>query len=69
MKELLSSVNLAVFFVPVFFLANNRGFFIIVDISKVYVMSDLTSQSSPEFHSFFNKEKRSAKTATKIDFN
>ena len=29
-------------------------------------MSSPTSQSSPEFHSFFNKEKTSAETATKI---
>ena len=27
-----------------------------------------TSQSSPAFHSFFNKEKTSAETATKLDF-
>ena len=27
-----------------------------------------TIQSSPEFHSFFNKEKKSAETTTKIDF-
>ena len=31
-------------------------------------MSSSTSQSSPEFHSFFNKEKTSAENATKIDF-
>ena len=42
-------------------------YFISVDISKVYVMSSPTSQSSPEFHSFFNKEKTSAETATKLD--
>ena len=27
-----------------------------------------TSQSSPEFHSFLNKEKTGAETATKLDF-
>ena len=27
-----------------------------------------TSQSSPAFYSFFNKEKTSAETATKLDF-
>ena len=27
-----------------------------------------TSQSSPEFHLFFNKEKTGAETATKLDF-
>ena len=43
-------------------------FLISVDISKVYVISSPTSQSSPEFHSFFNKEKTSAETATKLDF-
>ena len=31
-------------------------------------MSSPTIQSSPEFHSFFNKEKTSAETATKLDF-
>ena len=31
-------------------------------------MSSPTSQSSPAFHSFFNKEKTSAETATKIYF-
>ena len=30
-------------------------------------MSSPTSQSSPEFHSFFNKEKISAETATKLN--
>ena len=30
-------------------------------------MSSPTSQSSPAFHSFFNKEKTSAETATKLD--
>ena len=43
-------------------------FFISVDISKVYVMSSPRSQSSPAFHSFFNKEKKIAETATKLDF-
>ena len=43
------------------------SFFISVDISKVYVMSSPTSQSSPAFHSFFSKEKTSAETATKLD--
>ena len=43
------------------------GLFISVDISKVYVMLSPTSQSYPEFHSFFNKEKTSAETATKLD--
>ena len=41
------------------------GFFISVDISKAYVMSSPTSQSSPVFSPFFNKEKISAETATK----
>ena len=31
-------------------------------------MSSTTSQSSPEFHSFFNKENTSAETATKLSF-
>ena len=31
-------------------------------------MSSPTSQYSPAFHSFFNKEKTSAETATKLDF-
>ena len=31
-------------------------------------MSSPTSQSSPAFHSFFDKEKTSAETVTKIDF-
>ena len=43
-------------------------FFISVDISKFYVMSSTTSQSSPAFHLFFNKEKISAETATKLYF-
>ena len=43
-------------------------FFISVDISKVYVMSSTTSQSSPSFHSFLNTEKTSVETATKINF-
>ena len=30
-------------------------------------MSFTTSQSSPEFHSFFNMEKTSAETATKLN--
>ena len=38
-----------------------------VDIIKVYVLSSTTSQYSSEFHSFFNKEKKSAETETKID--
>ena len=75
MKKLLSSVNVAVFF-PLFFLANNTpklfhflefGFFISVYISKVYVMSSPTSQFSPAFHTLFNKEKKGAETATKLD--
>ena len=41
--------------------------FISVDISKFYVMSSPTSQSSPAFNSFLNKEKTSAETATKLD--
>ena len=44
------------------------GYFLSVVISKVYIMSSITSQSSPAFHSFFNKEKTSAETATKLDF-
>ena len=44
------------------------GFFISVDISTVCVISSLSSQSSPSFYSFFNKEKTSAETATKFDF-
>ena len=43
-------------------------YFLSVVISKVYIMSSTTSQSSPAFHSFFNKEKTSAETATKLDF-
>ena len=43
-------------------------FFISFDISKTYVMLYVTSQSSPDFHSFFNKAKTSAETATKLDF-
>ena len=31
-------------------------------------MSSTTSQHSPEFHTFFNKEKTSAEIATKMDF-
>ena len=31
-------------------------------------MSSPASQSSPEFHSFFNKEKTSAEIATKLAF-
>ena len=31
-------------------------------------MSSPTSQSSPAYYSFFNKEKTSAETATKLDF-
>ena len=42
--------------------------FISVDTSKVYVMSYPTSRPFPAFHSFFNKEKTSAETATKLDF-
>ena len=42
--------------------------FIPVDISKVYVMSSPISQSSPAFHSFFNKKNTSTETATKLDF-
>ena len=77
MKQLLSSVNPAVFLSLSFFLPTIHqklfhflqvGFFISVDISKVYVMSYLTSQYSPAFHSFFNKEKTSAETSTKLDF-
>ena len=41
--------------------------FISFGISKFYVMLSPTSQSYPEFHSFFNKEKTSAETATKLD--
>ena len=44
------------------------GYFLSVVISKVYNMSSPTSQSSPAFKSFFNKEKTSVETATKIDF-
>ena len=44
------------------------GFFILVDISKVYVMLYPTSQSSPAFHSIFNKKKTSAEIATKLNF-
>ena len=64
-------------FIPLFFLANNTSrtlsflqveLFISVDISKVYVMLSPTSQYYPEFHSFFNKEKTSAETATKLNF-
>ena len=43
-------------------------FFISFDISKVYVMSSPTRQSSPAFHSFFNKERTSSETATKFYF-
>ena len=77
MKHFFSSIDLAVFFVLSFSLPTiyqelfhylQVGFFISVDISKVYVMSSPTSQSSPAFHSFFNKEKTSAETATKLDF-
>ena len=77
MKQFFSSVNVAVCFPPFFFPANNTSktlsfftslFFISVDISKVYIMSSPTIQSSPEFHSFFNKENTSAETATKLDF-
>ena len=41
--------------------------FISFDISKVYIMSSPTSLSSPALHSFFNKEKTSAETTTKLD--
>ena len=41
--------------------------FISFDISKVYIMSSRTSQYSPALHSFFNKEKTNAETATKLD--
>ena len=77
MKQLLSSVNLVVFLVPLIFLANNTsklfhllqvGFLISVDISNVYVMMYPTSQYSPAYHSFLNKKKTSAETATKLDF-
>ena len=44
------------------------GFLISVDISKVYVMSSTTSQSFPSFNTFFNKEKATAETATKLAF-
>ena len=76
-ETVFSSVNVAIFLAPLFFLANNTSklfhflqidFFISVDIIRVYVMSSPTSQSSPAFHSFFNKEKTSAETATKLDF-
>ena len=43
-------------------------FLISVDISKVYVMSTPTSQYSPAVHSFFNKEKTTAETTTKLGF-
>ena len=77
MKQFFSSINLAVFFVLSFFLLTIHqelfhylqvGFFISVHISKVYVMSSPTSQSSPSFHSFFNKENAGAETATKLNF-
>ena len=51
-----------------YFIIYKFWFFISVDISKFYVMSSPTSQYSPAFHSFFNKEKTSAETVTKIDF-
>ena len=78
MKQLFSSVNPAVFLSVSFFLPTinkklfhffyKLDFFISVDISKVYVMSSPTRQSSPAFYSFFKKEKKSAETATKLDF-
>ena len=77
MKQFFSLINLAVFLFLYFSLPTIHqelfhylqvGFFISVDISKVYIMSSPTSQSSPEFHSFFNKENTSAETATKLNF-
>ena len=44
------------------------GYLLSVVISKAYIMSSTTSQSSPEFHLYFNKEKKSAESATKLDF-
>ena len=44
------------------------GYFLSVVISKVYILSSTTSQSSPAFHSFFNMKKTSAETATNLDF-
>ena len=41
--------------------------FIFFYISKVYIMLSPTSQSSPALHYFFNKEKTSAETTTKLD--
>ena len=77
MKQFFSSINLAVFFVSLFFLANNTSrtislftswiFLFSFEIIKVYVISSPTSQSSPAFHSFLNKEKTSAETATMLD--
>ena len=78
MKQFFSSINLAIFFVIPFFMPTIHqglfqylqvGFFISVNISKVYVMLSPTSQYSPVFNSFFNKEKTSAETATKLNFN
>ena len=40
--------------------------FISFDISKFYIMFSPTSQYSTALHSFFNKEKTSAETATKL---
>ena len=44
------------------------GFFISVDIIEVSVLLSTTSQSSSTFHSFFNKEKTSEETETRLDF-
>ena len=65
-------------FAPLFFLANNTSktlsfflqveFLISVDISKVYVMLFNTSQYSSAYLSFFNKEKTSVETETKLNF-
>ena len=72
------SVNVAVFFaivysfLPMLLLKIFRflqvGFFSSVDMIKVSVMLSTTIQSSSTFHSFFNKEKTSAETETKLDF-
>ena len=43
-------------------------FFISFLNSKFYIMSSITSQSSPAFHQFINKEKTSTETATKLNF-
>ena len=77
MEQYFSSVNVVIFLSLSFFLPTIHlklfhflqvEFFISVDIRKVYVMLSPTSQYPSLFHSFFNKEKTSAETATKLDF-